>query len=95
MIKRQARKASLLTSTCCHTFPETGITTLLENGGTIENPETIAGHESPRNTKLYDPTDDAMMQLPWMKLKGSGFEMVLASVTVDFLPATECNVPAF
>jgi hypothetical protein len=34
----------------------TGITAYLENGGTIENAQAIAGHESPRTTKLYDRT---------------------------------------
>ena len=36
----------------------TGITAYLENGGTIENVQVIAGHESPRATKLYDRTSD-------------------------------------
>jgi hypothetical protein len=27
-----------------------------ENGGTIENAQVIAAHESPRTTKLYDRT---------------------------------------
>ena len=58
MIKRRARAAGLSDSTCCHTFRGTGITAFLENGGTIENAQTIAGHESPRTTKLYDRTKD-------------------------------------
>jgi integrase len=48
----------LPSSTCCHTFRATGITAYLENGGTIENAQAIAAHESPRTTKLYDRTDD-------------------------------------
>ncbi len=58
MIKRRALAASLPYSTCCHTFRATGITAYLENGGTIENAQTIAAHESPRTTKLYDRTSD-------------------------------------
>ncbi len=46
------------TTTCCHTFRATGITAYLENGGTIENAQAIAAHESPRTTKLYDRTSD-------------------------------------
>ncbi len=42
----------------CHTFRATGITAYLLNGGTIENAQLIAGHESPRTTKLYDRTAD-------------------------------------
>jgi integrase/recombinase XerD len=45
-------------STCCHTFRATGITAYLENGGTIENAQAIAAHESPWTTKLYDRTGD-------------------------------------
>jgi integrase/recombinase XerD len=56
MIKRRAQAAGLPYSTCCHTFRATGITTYLENGGTLEHAQTIANHESPRTTKLYDRT---------------------------------------
>lgn len=58
LIKRRAKAAGLPSTTCCHTFRATGITTYLENGGTIENAQTIAAHESPRTTKLYDRTSD-------------------------------------
>jgi len=58
MIKRRAKGAGLPSSTCCHTFRATGITAYLENGGTIENAQLIAAHESPRTTKLYDRTGD-------------------------------------
>jgi integrase len=46
---------------CCHTFRATGITAYLENGGTIENAQRIAAHESPRTSKLYDRTKDVLM----------------------------------
>lgn len=58
MIKRRARAAGLPASTCCHTFRATGITAYLANGGTLENAQAIAAHESPRTTKLYDRTND-------------------------------------
>jgi integrase len=54
MIKRRAKAAALPYSTCCHTFRATGITTYLENGGTLEHAQIIANRESPRTTKLYD-----------------------------------------
>jgi site-specific recombinase XerD len=60
MIKRRARQAGLPDTTCCHTFRATGITTYLQNGGTIEHAQQIAAHESPRTTKLYDRTNDAI-----------------------------------
>jgi integrase/recombinase XerD len=58
MIKRRAHDVGLPSSTCCHTWRATGITAFLENGGTIENAQAIAAHESPRTTKLYDRTSD-------------------------------------
>ena len=58
MIKRRAKAAGLSDKICCHTFRATGITAYLDNGGTIENAQAIAAHESPRTTKLYDRTDD-------------------------------------
>ena len=58
MVKRRAQGAGLPSSTCCHTFRATGITAYLENGGTMENAQAIASHESPRTTKLYDRTSD-------------------------------------
>ncbi len=36
----------------------TGITAYLEAGGTLENAQAMAAHESPRTTKLYDRTGD-------------------------------------
>ncbi len=58
MIKRRAKAAGLPYTTCCHSCRATGITVYLENGGTIEKAQTIAAHESPRTTKLYDRTSD-------------------------------------
>jgi integrase/recombinase XerD len=59
MIKRRSRTARLPESTC-HTFRATGITEYLENGGTIEKAQQIAGHESPRTIKLYDRISDEL-----------------------------------
>jgi site-specific recombinase XerD len=58
MIKRRCRKIGLPENISCHTFRATGITTYLQNGGTIEQAQQIAAHESPRTTKLYDRTSD-------------------------------------
>lgn len=58
MIRRCATAAGIKTKIGCHTFRATGITTYLENGGTLEHAQQIAPHESPRTTKLYDRTTD-------------------------------------
>ena len=60
MIKRRAASAGLPPSTCCHTFRATGITAYLWNGGTLEHAQQIAGHASPKTTKLYDRTADTV-----------------------------------
>ncbi len=61
MVKRRAVAAGIgIDRICCHTFRATGITAYLENGGTIENAQAIAAHESPRTTKLYDRTSDTL-----------------------------------
>jgi hypothetical protein len=39
-------------------FRVIGITPYLEAGGTLENAQAMAAHESPRTTKLYDRRND-------------------------------------
>jgi site-specific recombinase XerD len=58
MIQRRAEDAGLRIKIGCHTFRATGITAYLEAGGTLENAQAMAAHESPRTTKLYDRTGD-------------------------------------
>ena len=60
MIKRRASAVGLPATTCCHTFRATGITAYLSNGGTLEHAQRIAGHASPKTTKLYDRTGDTI-----------------------------------
>jgi integrase/recombinase XerD len=58
MIQRRAADLGTRVKICCHTFRATGITAYLEAGGTLENAQAMAAHESPRTTKLYDRTGD-------------------------------------
>ena len=58
MIRQRAKAAGIKTPVGCHSFRATGITCYLENGGTLEKAQTMANHESPRTTKLYDRTRD-------------------------------------
>jgi site-specific recombinase XerD len=60
MIRRRAQDAGLNVAACCHTFRATGITAYMDNGGLLENAQMMAAHESPRTTKLYDRTSDAI-----------------------------------
>ena len=52
--------SELPSTTCYHTFRATGITAYLSNGGTLEHAQQIAGHASPKTTKLYDRTADTV-----------------------------------
>jgi site-specific recombinase XerD len=58
MIQRRASELGMRIKVGCHTFRATGITAYLEAGGTLENAQAMAAHESPRTTKLYDRTGD-------------------------------------
>ena len=58
MLQRRARDAGIPTAVCNHTFRATGITAYLDDGGSLENAQAMAAHESPRTTKLYDRTGD-------------------------------------
>ena len=60
MIQKRALLAGIRTKVCNHTFRGTGITTYLSNNGTLEKAQQMAAHESPRTTKLYDRTSDAL-----------------------------------
>jgi site-specific recombinase XerD len=58
MIQRRSTELGMKVKIGCHTFRATGITAYLEAGGTLENAQLMAAHESPRTTKLYDRTGD-------------------------------------
>jgi site-specific recombinase XerC len=58
MIQRRAAERGVKVKIGCHMFRATGITAYLEAGGTLENAQAVAAHESPRTTKLYDRTGD-------------------------------------
>jgi len=60
IIRRRAKNAEFDAELFCHTFGATGITVFLENGGSLENTQVIAAHKSPRTTKLYNCTADAI-----------------------------------
>jgi site-specific recombinase XerD len=60
MVRRRAEQNGLDCGICCHSFRATGITIYLGNGGTLERAQAMAGHKSPKTTKLYDRTDDVV-----------------------------------
>jgi integrase len=62
MVQRRAPDLGSRIRIGCHTFRATGITAYLEAGGTLENAQAMAAHESPRTTKLYDRTKERLIQ---------------------------------
>jgi site-specific recombinase XerD len=60
MIQRRAADAGMPGKISCHTFRATGITAYMDNGGSLEHAQNMAAHESPRTTKLYDRSGDAV-----------------------------------
>ena len=58
MVRRRTAEDGFKIKLGCHVFRGTGITAYLEAGGTLENAQAMAAHESPRTTKLYDRTGD-------------------------------------
>ena len=62
IIRRRALAARITTPIGNHSFRATGITAYLRNGGTLEHAQTMAAHESPRTTKLYDRSQDRLTQ---------------------------------
>src|SRR6516225_6428504 len=53
-LKRRLKQAGLPSHYSAHSFRATGITNCLENDGTLEAAQRIAGHADNRTTKLYD-----------------------------------------
>jgi integrase len=62
MIRRRAAAAGIMAPIGNHTFRATGITAYLANGGALEHAQSMAAHESPRTTKLYDHTKERLTQ---------------------------------
>ena len=54
MVKRRCKAAGLGERFSNHTLRATGITAYLKNDGQLEAAQRMAGHASPRTTKLYD-----------------------------------------
>ena len=62
MIRQRASAVGIFAPIGNHTFRATGITAYLSNGGSLEHAQSMAAHESPRTTKLYDRTRERLTQ---------------------------------
>jgi integrase len=61
MLKRQLKQAGLPAHYSPHSFRVTGITNFLEDDGTLEAAQRIAGHADSLTTKLYDRRDQKVL----------------------------------
>ena len=62
MVRKRARAVGIMAPIGNHSFRATGITAYLANGGALEHAQSMAAHESPRTTKLYDRTKERLTQ---------------------------------
>jgi site-specific recombinase XerD len=62
MIRKHAVAAGIAAPIGNHSFRATGITSFLENGGSLENTQDMAAHARPRTTRLYDLRRDRLKQ---------------------------------
>lgn len=62
MVRRRALAAGVLGNIGNHSWRATGITTYLNQGGSLEHAQDIAGHVSPKTTRLYERREDKEMR---------------------------------
>jgi Phage integrase family len=62
MVRKRALAAGIVAPIGNHSFRATGISAYLANGGALEHAQSMAAHESPRTTKLYDRTKERLTQ---------------------------------
>jgi site-specific recombinase XerD len=61
MLKRRLRAAGVSSIYSNHSLRAAGITNFLENGGSLEAAQRMAGHADSRTTKLYDRRDQRIL----------------------------------
>jgi integrase len=69
MIQRCAKRAGITTRIGNHSLRATGITVYLKHDGALEHAQQMAGHSSPRTTKLYDRRGDEVTLEEYEKVR--------------------------
>lgn len=69
MVRKRALAAGVHRNIGNHSFRATGITTYLNNGGTLEDARIMANHSNSTTTKLYDRTKDVAKVTEIQRLK--------------------------
>jgi integrase len=88
MMRKRALAAGNRAPIGNHSFRATGITAYLANGGTPEHAQSMAAHESPRTTKLYDRTKERLTQDEIERIVGAEFRCELA---IRFHSSSRCG----
>jgi integrase len=70
MLKRRLKQAGLPAHYSPHSFRATGITNFLENDGTLEAAQRIAGHASAPRISAYPKAEDLARKLGIHALRG-------------------------
>lgn len=60
MIRRRVKAAGIETKISPHSFRATGITLMRLNGRSLDEAQEVAAHASPKTTRLYDRSRDAV-----------------------------------
>lgn len=69
MVRKRALAAGIQREIGNHSFRATGITTYLNNGGSLEDARIMANHSNSTTTKLYDRTKDVAKLQEIQRLK--------------------------
>jgi hypothetical protein len=75
MLKRRLKQAGLPAHYSPHSFRATGITNFLENDGTLEAAQRIAGHADSRTTKLYDRRGQKVLLVEYESVNSTILDM--------------------
>jgi site-specific recombinase XerC len=86
MLKRRLKQAGLPAHYPPHSFRATGITNFLENDGTLEAAQRIAGHADSRTAKLYARCGSKAFALGY----GKGFAIDLKATKKTYTPRICC-----
>ena len=73
MLKRRLKQAGSPAHYSPHSFRATGIMNFLENDGTLEVAQRIAGHADSRTTELWDRRGRKVLSKIWREMPSSTF----------------------
>ena len=79
MVKARCKAAGLSGRFANHSFRVTALTNLLENGGTLDEAQRLAGHADARTTALYDRRSRTVMRSTVERINYEGAALVITA----------------